>query len=395
MRPIFNRAATRRRSIVEPPLPLSPSTSTATEQVSFLGTDAGAAFDYGGGTVATAWVAANDGILVRDGNQDGQISADEIVFATSGSDLEGLARYDSNGDGQLSDADASFGEFGVWQDADSDGQVNSGELQSLTAHSIASISLSSDGQSYTAADGDVTVVGTGSFTRADGSTGVLADAVFATGGRVSDEARMVAASGSNSALIAAAAVAVAGLSTEPSASHAFDVAPAEGLTLSHATIQVAQSIVEYGAPGPSLNAFEPGFEMAAKSWSADDHRITAMFETNHSLIGSERVEPVQFTALPQASEAAVQAPHLAAPPMVALPSAEMLAAAMQGVEPANEGVSVLADILQLSSETQAIDTLLNAALPQRGRDGARSGAAECVGSRQPVVWCFRGPADDA
>ena len=72
----------------------------------------------------------------------------------------------------------------MWQDADSDGQVDAGELQSLAGHGIASISLSSDGVGYSAAGGDVQVVGTGSFTRTDGSTGVLADAVFATGGAV-------------------------------------------------------------------------------------------------------------------------------------------------------------------------------------------------------------------
>ena len=148
--------------------------------ISFISTGAGAMFDYGGGLVATAWVGPQDGILVRDANHDGIITADEIVFATSGSDLQGLAVYDTNGDGQLSSADANFADFAVWQDANSNGQVDAGELQSLTAQGIASISLSSDGVSYSAAGGDVTVVGTGSFTRADGSTGVLADAVFAT-----------------------------------------------------------------------------------------------------------------------------------------------------------------------------------------------------------------------
>ena len=154
--------------------------------ISFLAADSGATFDYGAGKVATAWVGPQDGILVRDANHDGQISADEIVFATDGSDLQGLAAYDGNGDGQLSAADAAFGDFGVWQDADSDGNVDAGELHSLTAVSIASISLSSDGVPYSAAGGDVQVVGTGSFMRSDGSVGVLADAVFATGDRVAN-----------------------------------------------------------------------------------------------------------------------------------------------------------------------------------------------------------------
>jgi len=125
-------------------------------------------------------VAGNDGILVRDGNHDGQVSANEMVFSTGGSDLEGLAVYDSNHDGQLNSADAGFADFAVWQDANRNGHVDSGELHSLADEKIAGISLSSDGHSYVTADGDVTVVGTGSFTRTDGSTGLLADSVFAT-----------------------------------------------------------------------------------------------------------------------------------------------------------------------------------------------------------------------
>jgi hypothetical protein len=187
--------------------------------VSFIGTKGGASFDYGAGSVATAWVGPQDGILIRDANHDGSVSADEIVFATSGSDLEGLARYDSNGDGQLSSADAGFDDFGVWQDADSDGQVDAGELRSMTAASIASISLSSDGIAYSAAGGDVSVVGTGSFTRADGSTGVLADAVFRTGAQLEQQQqRALETAGSNSVMIAA--VAAAGLAAMPAAAHA-------------------------------------------------------------------------------------------------------------------------------------------------------------------------------
>jgi VCBS repeat-containing protein len=167
---------------VAPPIALD---LNGDDVISFFAAEAGATFDYGAGKVATAWVAPQDGILVRDANHDGAVSASEIVFATDGSDLEGLAVYDSNGDGQLSVADAGFGEFSVWQDTDSDGNVDAGELRSLTAEGIASISLTSDKAPYSAAGGDVTVVGTGSYTRSDGSTGVLADAVFATRERAS------------------------------------------------------------------------------------------------------------------------------------------------------------------------------------------------------------------
>jgi hypothetical protein len=151
--------------------------------VSFLGTEAGVTFDYGFGTVATAWVAPQDGILVRDANGDGKATAEEIVFSTGGSDLQGLAQYDTNHDGQLDAADAAFSQFAVWQDANSNGLVDPGEMKSLMALGITSISLSSDGVSYSAAGGDVSVVGNGTVTYADGRSGVLADAVFATGAK--------------------------------------------------------------------------------------------------------------------------------------------------------------------------------------------------------------------
>ena len=136
------------------------------------------------------------------------------MFATSGSDLQGLAQYDSNHDGQLSAADSAFSQFAVWQDSNSNGVVDGGEMKGLTALGITSISLSSDGVSYSAAGGDVSVVGTGSFTRADGSAGVLADAVFATGNRAADEqVRYSSVLNSNVALLGA--VAAAGLASMP------------------------------------------------------------------------------------------------------------------------------------------------------------------------------------
>ena len=69
------------------------------------------------------------------------MSGNEIVFATSGSDLDGLKAYDTNHDGQLNAADSGFANFAVWQDANSNGKVDAGELTSLMARGITSISL--------------------------------------------------------------------------------------------------------------------------------------------------------------------------------------------------------------------------------------------------------------
>ena len=57
--------------------------------VEYLGLEAGVTFDYGGGAVSTAWVGADDGLLVRDANDDGAVSGNELMFAGAGSDLDG------------------------------------------------------------------------------------------------------------------------------------------------------------------------------------------------------------------------------------------------------------------------------------------------------------------
>ncbi|MGH6786530.1 MAG: beta strand repeat-containing protein, partial [Novosphingobium sp.] len=148
----------------------------------FLSTAAGVTYDYGNGLVGTAWVGPDDGLLAIDRNGDGKVSGIEIVFGgNAASDLQGLAaQYDSNGDGQLDAADAAFAQFGVWQDANSDGVTDAGEFRSLADMGIASISLTSDGKSASAANGDVTIHGQTTYTRTDGTTGTVADASFAT-----------------------------------------------------------------------------------------------------------------------------------------------------------------------------------------------------------------------
>ena len=347
-------------------------------QISFLATDAGATFDYGGGKVATAWVGPQDGILVRDANHDGQISAEEIVFATSGSDLQGLAVYDSNGDGQLSAADSAFAEFGVWQDADSDGQVDAGELQSLTAEGIASISLSSDGVGYSAAGGDVSVVGTGSFTRTDGSTGVLADAVFATGGRVAEAELRTAAVSANTNVIAAA-VAAMGFAATSAAAHESGEQGSLGQQSgpeSQPSSSVIANHVENGSAGPvQLEAMAGGKSQAAAS--AASHSTTfAAVDANHSLTGSEANGSVELTPLAAGTEAqgGDAAGPAIAPAMVVMPSAEALIAAFDdaGAAKAAAGetaASVVAEALADGSQGSAIDAILAATLPSSAGNG--------------------------
>ncbi|ALC11618.1 Ig-like domain-containing protein [Sphingopyxis sp. 113P3] len=153
--------------------------------VEFLSQAAGVAFDYDGDGVAepTAWVGPDDGLLVHDANGD-RVANDgsEIVFAVGAStDLEGVRlRFDTDGDGKLTAADAEFSRFGVWQDANSNGVTDPGEFSTLSELGIASLDLTSDGKSYVSEGGQVLVHGTASFTRTNGTSGALADTSFAT-----------------------------------------------------------------------------------------------------------------------------------------------------------------------------------------------------------------------
>ncbi len=150
----------------------------------FLGIgESGAAFDFDGdGTLEpSAWISGNDGFLVYDQDGNRAVSgAAEIVLtqhhAEARTDLEALRlAFDSNGDLVFDARDAEFGSFGVWQDANENGVADEGEFRSLHEAGISGIGLVSDGQAYTAADGEVLVHGQVHFEFADGSKGVGGD----------------------------------------------------------------------------------------------------------------------------------------------------------------------------------------------------------------------------
>ncbi|NNE91559.1 MAG: DUF11 domain-containing protein, partial [Verrucomicrobiales bacterium] len=138
-------------------------------------------FDSDGVPEQTAWVGEDDAFLVHDENGDGLVTeASEIAFANlhpdAVTDLEGLRLvFDSNNDGVLDANDVSFANFGLWQDLNGDGVTDTGEYRTLTEEGIISIDLFSDGNQYSTEDGDVFVFGESSFTRADGSEGIVGD----------------------------------------------------------------------------------------------------------------------------------------------------------------------------------------------------------------------------
>ncbi|WP_108723972.1 malectin domain-containing carbohydrate-binding protein [Hyphococcus luteus] len=140
--------------------------------------------DNDGSRQRTDWVGADDGLLVLDRNGDGVIdNGSEISFvddlAGATTDLEGLAAYDSNADGVFNAADERFSEFQIWRDANQDGVSQADELFSLAEMNIASLDLTGTPTGIEVGDPvDALILNTATFTRTDGTTGELADAVF-------------------------------------------------------------------------------------------------------------------------------------------------------------------------------------------------------------------------
>jgi hypothetical protein len=132
----------------------------------------------------TAWVGAQDGVLVWDKQADGQVHDNsQYAFAQYGAvgstDLQGLAAgFDSNHDGVLDVKDAKFAQFAVWQDANQDGVVDAGEMHNLSQVGITAINLTSDGVVRTP-NASVVEAGHSTAQLTDGTTMVVADAAFA------------------------------------------------------------------------------------------------------------------------------------------------------------------------------------------------------------------------
>lgn len=144
-----------------------------------------AAFDLDGDGYReqTAWASADDGFLVVDLDENGNISADggdgditqakELAFASwaadGSTDLQGLAEardaegnliFDSNADGVLDANDNIWSSMKVFQDLDQDGEVDEGELRTLDDWGISQINLSyDDGSSFAETDDNVSVLG--------------------------------------------------------------------------------------------------------------------------------------------------------------------------------------------------------------------------------------------
>jgi hypothetical protein len=110
----------------------------------------GVYFDHDGNAFAekSGWVGKDDGLLVLDINQDGQIDSGRELFGNNTYLNDGtlakngylaLQELDDDHNGIIDSADAIWQQLNVWQDKNSNGKVDSGELLSLDSMRISSI----------------------------------------------------------------------------------------------------------------------------------------------------------------------------------------------------------------------------------------------------------------
>jgi Ca2+-binding RTX toxin-like protein len=88
------------------------------------------------------WIGRDDGLLARDLNGDGLVNNMAELFGSGTIDgFSALAKFDSNADGKISYEDDVWSALRVWQDADTDGDTDPGELRTMLEAGIASVSL--------------------------------------------------------------------------------------------------------------------------------------------------------------------------------------------------------------------------------------------------------------
>jgi Ca2+-binding RTX toxin-like protein len=134
----------------------------------------------------TGWITADDAMLVLDRNGNGTIDNGRELFGdstiksngqTAMDGFDALADLDSNSDGVMNSSDTQFANLRLWRDLNQDGVSQSGELFTLNALGVASIALTNKVATTTLANQNQ-ILATGQYTKADGTTGVVADVNF-------------------------------------------------------------------------------------------------------------------------------------------------------------------------------------------------------------------------
>jgi len=138
--------------------------------------------DADGDLDAIGWTGPEDGVLAVDLDGSGAIEDGSELFSevfgggSHANSLEALRTLDSNGDGVIDAQDAAYNDILVWQDANSDGVSQAGELQTLAERGIASLDLDA-AEANRNVDGN-TIFAQGTYTKSGGGTGTYVGVSF-------------------------------------------------------------------------------------------------------------------------------------------------------------------------------------------------------------------------
>jgi hypothetical protein len=130
----------------------------------------------------TGWVAPDDGLLVIDRNRNNRVDSVAELFGSATQDgFAVLETLDDNHDGIINTADAAFADLKVWRDLNQNGVSEAGELFTLSALGIQSISVQT--QHVTGVNQGHSLGVTAQFTRQNGTAGAATSVYFQTDGQ--------------------------------------------------------------------------------------------------------------------------------------------------------------------------------------------------------------------
>ncbi|MDO8416586.1 MAG: hypothetical protein Q7S87_10300, partial [Agitococcus sp.] len=142
--------------------------------------------DANGFAERTAWVGTNDGMLVRDINNNGSIDSgrelfgDQTLLRAGGLASNGftaLADLDSNHDGKVDASDTAWADLKVWKDSNANGFSDAGELFSTGDLHIKALNTTATTTNTPDANGN-TLTHRGTFVYEDGSQGMAGSFLF-------------------------------------------------------------------------------------------------------------------------------------------------------------------------------------------------------------------------
>jgi len=141
----------------------------------------GAEFDIDGDgqSDTTGWVKGDDALLVYDKNGNGKIDDGKELFGDQNGASDGfaeLAKYDQNGDKSINQKDSIYKALKLYRDLNGNGKIETGEVSNLASAGISAINLQFSRDSKLMNGNSLLLQG--SFTKTDGSQGVMNDVLF-------------------------------------------------------------------------------------------------------------------------------------------------------------------------------------------------------------------------